>query len=128
MSHINQVIAKGKNPNHTNILLMAELQIQLKRFAQALNAPETLTEHQAKIMPFSPQNRLATDLNKAVTIHVANVNSQAIYRTGVLLQHRSQASGKLPLLLRLRPDSMLSSIWIKVFRSPSAPTSQVWQG
>lgn len=53
MSHINQVIAKGKNPNHTNILLMAELQIQLKRFAQALNAPETLTEHQAEIMPFS---------------------------------------------------------------------------
>ncbi|MGF1730675.1 DUF3135 domain-containing protein [Photobacterium kasasachensis] len=53
MSHINQVIAKGKNPNHTNILLMAELQVQLKRFAQALNAPETLTEHQAKIMPFS---------------------------------------------------------------------------
>lgn len=53
MSHINQLIAKGKNPNHTNILLMAELQLQLKRFAQALNAPETLTEHQAKIMPFS---------------------------------------------------------------------------
>ncbi|OLQ78912.1 hypothetical protein BIT28_26405 [Photobacterium proteolyticum] len=57
MSHINQVIAKGKNPNHTNILLMAELQVQLKRFAQALNAPETLTEHQAKIMPFSPPSK-----------------------------------------------------------------------
>ncbi|MCW8329606.1 DUF3135 domain-containing protein [Photobacterium sp. SDRW27] len=53
MSHINQVIAKGKNPNHTNILLMSELQSQLKRFAQALNAPETLTQHQADIKPFS---------------------------------------------------------------------------
>ncbi|MCQ1056762.1 DUF3135 domain-containing protein [Photobacterium sp. ZSDE20] len=52
MSHINQVIDLGKNPNHTNILLMAELQQQLKRFAQALNAPETLTEHQADIKPF----------------------------------------------------------------------------
>ncbi|WEM42455.1 DUF3135 domain-containing protein [Photobacterium sp. DA100] len=52
MSHINHVIAKGKNPNHTNIMLMAELQQQLKRFAQALNAPETLTEHQADITPF----------------------------------------------------------------------------
>ncbi|MBC7001845.1 DUF3135 domain-containing protein [Photobacterium sp. BZF1] len=53
MSHINQVIAKGKNPNHTNMMLMAELQQQLKRFAQALNAPETLTEHQAEIKPFA---------------------------------------------------------------------------
>ena len=53
MSHINQVIARGKNPNHTNILLMSELQMQLKRFAQALNAPETLTEHQAEIRPFA---------------------------------------------------------------------------
>ena len=53
MSHINQVIAKGKNPNHTNMMLMAELQQQLKRFAQALNAPETLTEHQAEIKPFT---------------------------------------------------------------------------
>ncbi|AJR07239.1 DUF3135 domain-containing protein [Photobacterium gaetbulicola] len=53
MSHINQVIAKGKNPNHTNIMLMAELQQQLKRFAQALNAPQTLTEHQAEIKPFA---------------------------------------------------------------------------
>ena len=53
MSHINQVIAKGKNPNHTNIMLMAELQQQLKRFAQALNAPESLTEHQAEIKPFT---------------------------------------------------------------------------
>lgn len=52
MSHINQVIARGKNPNHTNILLMSELQMQLKRFAQALNAPEKLTEHQADIRPF----------------------------------------------------------------------------
>lgn len=52
MSHINQVIDKGKNPNHTNILLMSELQHQLKRFAQALNAPDTLTEHQAEVKPF----------------------------------------------------------------------------
>ncbi|MEJ2764508.1 DUF3135 domain-containing protein [Photobacterium sp. MCCC 1A19761] len=52
MSHINQVIAQGKNPNHTNVMLMAELQQQLKRFAQALNAPETLTEHEAAVMPF----------------------------------------------------------------------------
>ena len=62
MSHINQVIAKGKNPNHTNIMLMAELQQQLKRFAQALNAPETLTEHQAEIKPFArpdPQGKSA---------------------------------------------------------------------
>ena len=52
MSHINQVITRGKNPNHTNVLLMTELQRQLKRFAQALNAPETLTEHQAEVKPF----------------------------------------------------------------------------
>lgn len=52
MNHINQVIDYGKNPNHTNILLMAELQQQLKRFALALNAPEALTEHQADIHPF----------------------------------------------------------------------------
>ncbi|MDX1302625.1 DUF3135 domain-containing protein [Photobacterium sp.] len=53
MSHINQVINRGKNPNHTNVLLMSELQQHLKRFAQALNAPETLTEHLAEVKPFN---------------------------------------------------------------------------
>ncbi|PSW04897.1 DUF3135 domain-containing protein [Photobacterium lipolyticum] len=53
LSHINQVISRGKNPNHTNVLLLSELQQQLKRFAQALNAPETLTEHQAEVKPFT---------------------------------------------------------------------------
>ncbi|MGF1724535.1 DUF3135 domain-containing protein [Photobacterium nomapromontoriensis] len=57
MSHINHVIEYGKNPNHTNILLMAELQQQLKRFAQALNAPDTLTENQADIHPFVRPNQ-----------------------------------------------------------------------
>lgn len=61
MSHINQVIATGKNPNHTNMMLMGELQQQLKRFAQALNAPETLTEHEAKVMPFSRPEPEASD-------------------------------------------------------------------
>ncbi|PSW19266.1 DUF3135 domain-containing protein [Photobacterium sanctipauli] len=56
MSHINQVIATGKNPNHTNILLMSELQQQLKRFALALNAPETLKAHCAEIKPFTRPN------------------------------------------------------------------------
>ncbi|MBD8513247.1 DUF3135 domain-containing protein [Photobacterium sp. WH77] len=55
MSHINQVIARGKNPNHTNMLLRAELQQQLQRFARSLTAPETLTEHEAKVMPFRRQ-------------------------------------------------------------------------
>lgn len=63
MSHINQVIARGKNPNHTNILLMSELQNQLKRFAQALNDPDSLTEQQAEIKPFirpePPQDELS---------------------------------------------------------------------
>ncbi|MBV1840797.1 DUF3135 domain-containing protein [Photobacterium ganghwense] len=62
LSHINHVIARGKNPNHTNILLMSELQQQLKRFAQALNAPDTLTEQQADIraFPASPRQPDAT--------------------------------------------------------------------
>jgi hypothetical protein len=53
MSHINQVIARGKNPNHINILLMAELQQQLKRFALALNDPQALTEHTAEVKAFT---------------------------------------------------------------------------
>ncbi|MDO6706261.1 DUF3135 domain-containing protein [Photobacterium sp. 1_MG-2023] len=52
LSHINQVIARGKNPIHTNMLLRAELQQQLQRFAQSLMSPETITEHQADVMPF----------------------------------------------------------------------------
>ncbi|KLV07540.1 hypothetical protein ABT56_05205 [Photobacterium aquae] len=52
LSHINHVIGYGKNPNHTNILLMAELQQQLRRLAQALNAPETLSDQTAEIRPF----------------------------------------------------------------------------
>ncbi|MCM0150671.1 DUF3135 domain-containing protein [Photobacterium galatheae] len=55
LSHINQIIARGKNPIHTNMLLRAELQQQLHRFAQSLTAPETLTEQQAEIMPFRRQ-------------------------------------------------------------------------
>lgn len=51
-SHINQVIASGKNPNHVNVLLRAELHKQIVRFSQALNAPQTLHQHQAEIKPF----------------------------------------------------------------------------
>ncbi|WP_299016950.1 DUF3135 domain-containing protein [uncultured Photobacterium sp.] len=67
MSHINQVIDKGKNPNHTNILLMAELQNQLKRFALALNDPDSLTAHQAEIKPFvRPQPQSKSDVTGPV--------------------------------------------------------------
>lgn len=40
LSHINHVIARGRTPNHTNMLLMSELQQQLKRFALAVTTPE----------------------------------------------------------------------------------------
>ncbi|MGF1691595.1 DUF3135 domain-containing protein [Photobacterium kagoshimensis] len=52
LSHINQVIASGKNPNHVNVLLRKELHKQFIRFSQALTAPETITCQQADIKPF----------------------------------------------------------------------------
>ncbi|GHA44056.1 DUF3135 domain-containing protein [Photobacterium aphoticum] len=52
LSHINHVIARGRNPNHTNMLLMSELQQQLKRFALAVTTPEALTAEQATVHPF----------------------------------------------------------------------------
>ena len=54
LSHINHVIARGRNPHHTNMLLMAELQQQLKRFALAVTTPDALTAQQADIHPFVP--------------------------------------------------------------------------
>ncbi|MGR5076921.1 DUF3135 domain-containing protein [Photobacterium swingsii] len=52
LSHINQVIATGKNPNHVNVLLRKELHRQFVRFSQALTAPETIKHQQADIKPF----------------------------------------------------------------------------
>ncbi len=38
-SHIDRIIRKGNNPNHTNILLGRELGRQFVRFADSLNKP-----------------------------------------------------------------------------------------
>lgn len=49
LSHINRLIAYGKNPNHINMLLRKELMQQFGRFATALNDPAALTERTASI-------------------------------------------------------------------------------
>jgi len=52
LSHINHVIATGKNPNHVNVMLRKELHKQFIRFSQALTAPETIKHQQADIKLF----------------------------------------------------------------------------
>ncbi|MBV7298761.1 DUF3135 domain-containing protein [Enterovibrio paralichthyis] len=55
MTHINRVIATGKNPNHVNALLMKELMRQFDRFSTALNNPAALTERTATVTAFRPR-------------------------------------------------------------------------
>ena len=65
LSHINHVIARGRNPNHTNMLLMSELQQQLKRFALAVTTPEALTAEQATVHPFVRPTKDVSSSNKS---------------------------------------------------------------
>ncbi|MEZ9523295.1 DUF3135 domain-containing protein [Enterovibrio norvegicus] len=60
LSHINNVIAVGKNPNHVNALLMKELMRQFDRFATAVNDPESLTVTTATVTPFRPRRDAQT--------------------------------------------------------------------
>ncbi|NGN99211.1 DUF3135 domain-containing protein [Grimontia sp. S25] len=60
MSHINRVIATGKNPNHVNALLMKELMRQFDRFSTAINNPTALTERSATVTTLHPKRNEAT--------------------------------------------------------------------
>ncbi|STO55910.1 DUF3135 domain-containing protein [Grimontia hollisae] len=60
MSHINRVIASGKNPHHVNTLLMKELMRQFDRFATAINNPAALTERSATVTTLHPKHNQAT--------------------------------------------------------------------
>ncbi|RXJ73486.1 hypothetical protein CS022_09590 [Veronia nyctiphanis] len=57
LSHINQVIAHGKNPHHINTLLMKELMKQFERFSISLNNPSALTEHTATVTTLVPRRQ-----------------------------------------------------------------------
>lgn len=52
-SHIDLVVSRCKNPNHTNVVLMRELVTQMTKFQQALDT-DTLLEPQqkAEVIPF----------------------------------------------------------------------------
>ncbi|MEZ8141272.1 hypothetical protein A1OO_07135 [Enterovibrio norvegicus FF-33] len=60
MSHINRVIASGKNPNHVNALLMKELMRQFDRFSTAINDPAALTERNATVTTLHPKRNSET--------------------------------------------------------------------
>ncbi|MFD2177036.1 DUF3135 domain-containing protein [Veronia pacifica] len=62
LSHINQVIAHGKNPHHVNTLLMKELMRQFERFAISLNNPSALTEKTASVSTLVPRKAKADDM------------------------------------------------------------------
>ncbi|WP_434358010.1 DUF3135 domain-containing protein [Parasalinivibrio latis] len=57
MSHINRVIAHGKNPNHVNAMLMRDLMRQFGRFQKSLTSPEELEEKKATVLSFPPSER-----------------------------------------------------------------------
>ena len=48
-SHIDRLISSGKNPNHTNVLLMKELRQQVDKFCQALQGTPPCQE-EAKVL------------------------------------------------------------------------------
>ncbi|WP_413112752.1 DUF3135 domain-containing protein [Thaumasiovibrio sp. DFM-14] len=54
--HIQQVIQRGKNPNHTNVLLLKELQAQLYRLSLSINDPTQLQQHTASIHQLKPRS------------------------------------------------------------------------
>ncbi|MGF1763535.1 DUF3135 domain-containing protein [Aliivibrio kagoshimensis] len=56
MSHIERVIGLGKNPNHTNVLLMKELNKQFSKFSTAVSEPIKKTDS-AEILPFTSPHR-----------------------------------------------------------------------
>ena len=50
-SHIDRVIDNCKNPNHTNVVLMNELQKQMVKFREALEGDGELSQ-KADVVPF----------------------------------------------------------------------------
>ena len=55
MSHIERIIGLGKNPNHTNVLLMQELNKQFSKFSSAITEPRKQI-YDADILPFTPRH------------------------------------------------------------------------
>ncbi len=54
-SHIDRVVSRCKNPNHTNIVLMKELSQQIGRFQSALDGEVPADKESANIIPFQPK-------------------------------------------------------------------------
>nr|WP_086937781.1 DUF3135 domain-containing protein [Thaumasiovibrio occultus] len=54
-SHIDRLISRGKNPHHTNVLLMRELRRQLDQLNIALTEPHRFEAQQAEIHAFPLQ-------------------------------------------------------------------------
>ncbi len=55
-SHLNLVISRCKNPAHTNVVLMDELQKQISKFRQALTGDQTILTNDAQVLPFTPRD------------------------------------------------------------------------
>ncbi|WP_070970481.1 DUF3135 domain-containing protein [Vibrio sonorensis] len=56
-SHIDRVVRHCKNPNHTNIVLMKELSLQMNKFQCALDGDVELDEEiGAQVIPFKPKD------------------------------------------------------------------------
>lgn len=56
-SHIDRVVSRGKNPLHTNVILMRELSQQIVKFRNALEG-DFQPEQAAQVVPFRPQSSL----------------------------------------------------------------------
>ncbi|EEZ01057.1 DUF3135 domain-containing protein [Vibrio mimicus] len=50
-SHIDRVVSRGKNPVHTNVILMRELSQQMVKFRDALSG-DIHQEQDAQVLPF----------------------------------------------------------------------------
>ncbi|EJN6828670.1 DUF3135 domain-containing protein [Vibrio cidicii] len=56
-SHIDRVISRCKNPDHTNVVLMNELTKQMVKFRAALESDGKEPPHsEAQIIPFTAKN------------------------------------------------------------------------
>ena len=55
-SHIDRVVSRCKNPNHTNVVLMRELSQQMYRFQEVLDGDNYNTPQQATVIPFAPRS------------------------------------------------------------------------
>lgn len=56
-SHIDLVVSRCKNPNHTNVVLMRELSQQMYRFQEVLDGDANNTQQHAEVIPFAPSSR-----------------------------------------------------------------------